>query len=130
MSVSRYEVELAGKPLVLETGELAQQAGGAVTLRYGDTMLLGVVTASSPRRGIDFFPLSVEFEEVEDVKPVGESHGDVSGNCFQQENCFGPASTQPCSDLSFVSSRDSEDPEPTFAEPRKRQHASERRKQV
>ena len=63
MSASRYEVELAGKPLVLETGELAQQAGGAVTLRYGDTMLLGVVTASSPRRGIDFFPLSVEFEE-------------------------------------------------------------------
>ena len=63
MNASRYEVELAGTPLILETGHLAQQAGGAVTLRYGDTMLLGVVTASTPRRGIDFFPLSVDFEE-------------------------------------------------------------------
>lgn len=59
----RYELELAGRPLVLETGELAQQAGGAVTLQYGETMLLATVTASTPRRGIDFFPLSVEFEE-------------------------------------------------------------------
>ncbi len=58
-----YDMELAGRPLSLETGELAQQAGGAVTLRYGDTMLLATVTASEPRRGIDFFPLSVEFEE-------------------------------------------------------------------
>ena len=59
----QYDMELAGRPLRLETGELAQQAGGAVTLRYGDTMLLATVTASEPRRGIDFFPLSVEFEE-------------------------------------------------------------------
>ncbi|PZC49303.1 MAG: polyribonucleotide nucleotidyltransferase [Chloroflexi bacterium] len=58
-----YEMELAGRSLVVETGSLAQQAGGAVTLRYGDTMLLATVTASSPRKGIDFFPLSVEFEE-------------------------------------------------------------------
>ena len=58
-----YDMDLAGRPLSLETGELAQQAGGAVTLRYGDTMLLATVTASDPRRGIDFFPLSVEFEE-------------------------------------------------------------------
>ena len=58
-----YDMDLAGRPLSLETGELAQQAGGAVTLRYGDTMLLAAVTASDPRRGIDFFPLSVEFEE-------------------------------------------------------------------
>ena len=63
MSVHRYEVELAGKSLILETGGLAAQAGGAVTVRYGDTMLLAVATASTPRRGIDFFPLSVEFEE-------------------------------------------------------------------
>ena len=58
-----YEMELGGRTLTIETGELAQQAGGAVTLRYGDTMLLCTVTASKPRRGIDFFPLSVEFEE-------------------------------------------------------------------
>ena len=62
MSAHRYEVELAGKPLILETGSLAAQAGGAVTVRYGDTMLLATATASTPRRGIAYFPLSVEFE--------------------------------------------------------------------
>ena len=59
----RYEVEIAGRSLIMETGELAQQAGGAVTVRYGDTMLIAAATASTPRRGIDFFPLSIEFEE-------------------------------------------------------------------
>ena len=55
--------EIAGRTLTIETGKLAHQAGGAVTVRYGDTMLLGTATASKPRPGIDFFPLSVEFEE-------------------------------------------------------------------
>ena len=59
----RYEVEIAGRPLIMETGELAQQAGGAVSVRYGDTMLLAAATASTPRPNIDFFPLSIEFEE-------------------------------------------------------------------
>ena len=59
----RYEVEIAGRSLIMETGELAQQAGGAVTVRYADTMLIAAATASTPRRGIDFFPLSIEFEE-------------------------------------------------------------------
>ena len=58
-----YEIELAGRPLIIESGRLAQQAGGAVTVRYGDTMVLGTATASNPRPGIDFFPLTVEFEE-------------------------------------------------------------------
>lgn len=57
------EAEIAGRTLTIEHGRLAQQAGGAVTVRYGDTMMLGTATASAPRRGIDFFPLSVEFEE-------------------------------------------------------------------
>ena len=57
------EVEIAGRKLTIETGKLAAQAGGAVTVRYGDTMMLGTATASKPRPGIDFFPLSVEFEE-------------------------------------------------------------------
>ncbi len=57
------EAEIAGRTLSIETGRLAAQAGGAVTVRYGDTMLLGTATASKPRAGIDFFPLSVEFEE-------------------------------------------------------------------
>ena len=55
--------EIAGRTLTIETGKLAHQAGGAVTVRYGDTMMLGTATASKPRPGIDFFPLSVEFEE-------------------------------------------------------------------
>ena len=57
------EAEIAGRTLTIEQGKLAHQAGGAVTVRYGDTMLLGTATASKPRPGIDFFPLSVEFEE-------------------------------------------------------------------
>ena len=57
------EAEIAGRTLTIEQGRLAQQAGGAVTVRYGDTMLLGTATASKPRPGIDFFSLSVEFEE-------------------------------------------------------------------
>ena len=55
--------EIAGRTLTIETGRLAHQAGGAVTVRYGDTMMLGTATASKPRPGVDFFPLSVEFEE-------------------------------------------------------------------
>ncbi len=59
----KVEAEIAGRTLTIEQGRLAQQAGGAVTVRYGDTMMLGTATASKPRPGIDFFPLSVEFEE-------------------------------------------------------------------
>ena len=58
-----FEAEIAGRTLAIETGRLAAQAGGAVTICYGDTMMLGTATASKPRPGIDFFPLSVEFEE-------------------------------------------------------------------
>ena len=58
------ELELAGRKLSLETGRLAKQAGGAVLVRYGDTMVLATATASkSPRDGVDFFPLTVDFEE-------------------------------------------------------------------
>ena len=55
--------DIAGRTLTIETGRLAHQAGGAVTVQYGETMMLGTATASKPRPGIDFFPLSVEFEE-------------------------------------------------------------------
>ncbi len=60
----RYEMELAGRPLVLETGKLAELANSAVMVGYGETRVLVCVTASSrPREGVDFFPLSVDFEE-------------------------------------------------------------------
>ncbi len=65
MEITSHAVqqEIAGRTLTIETGKLAHQAGGAVTVRFGDTMMLGTATASKPRPGIDFFPLSVEFEE-------------------------------------------------------------------
>ncbi len=59
-----YETELAGRKLVIETGKMAGFANGSVLVRYGDTCVLVNVTASKePKEGIDFFPLSVEFEE-------------------------------------------------------------------
>ena len=59
-----YETELAGRKLILETGKMAGLANGSVLVRYGDTCVLVNVTASKePREGIDFFPLSVDFEE-------------------------------------------------------------------
>ena len=59
-----YETELAGRKLVLETGKLAGLANGSVLVRYGDTVVIVNVTASKePKEGIDFFPLSVDFEE-------------------------------------------------------------------
>ncbi len=57
------EIEFGGRTLTLETGKLAGLAGGAVTLRYGDTLVLGTANRSQPRPGLDFFPLTVEFEE-------------------------------------------------------------------
>jgi DNA polymerase III epsilon subunit family exonuclease len=49
--------------MTIETGKLARLAGGSVTIRYGDTMLLGTANRSEPRPGLDFFPLTVDFEE-------------------------------------------------------------------
>ena len=60
---TQYELEVGGRPLIVASGKFAQQAGGAVTVRYGDTLVLGTATAGKPRPGIDFFPLTVEFEE-------------------------------------------------------------------
>ncbi len=60
----QFTIEFGGQTLTIETGKLAGLAGGAVTIRVGDTMVLAAATMSSkPREGIDFFPLSVEYEE-------------------------------------------------------------------
>ena len=60
----KYEMDLAGRPLTLEVGKLAELANAAVMVGYGDTRVLCCATASArPRDGIDFFPLSVDFEE-------------------------------------------------------------------
>jgi DNA polymerase III epsilon subunit family exonuclease len=63
MSVTTLSIEIGGRTLTLETGRLALLAGGAVTVRYGDSMVLGTANRSEPRPGLDFFPLTVDFEE-------------------------------------------------------------------
>ncbi|MFC7679556.1 polyribonucleotide nucleotidyltransferase [Paenibacillus sp. GCM10028914] len=59
----RVEMMLGGRPLVLETGRLAKQANAAVMVRYGETAVLCTVTASSEPKDLDFFPLTVNYEE-------------------------------------------------------------------
>ena len=62
--MKRYEMELAGRTLRIDVDRVAAQANGAVLIQYGDTTVLSTATSSDkPREGIDFFPLSVEFEE-------------------------------------------------------------------
>lgn len=59
-----FKTEIAGRPLVVETGKIAQFSNGAALVRYGETSVLSTVTASqTPREGVDFFPLSVDYEE-------------------------------------------------------------------
>ncbi|MCR5040652.1 MAG: polyribonucleotide nucleotidyltransferase, partial [Clostridia bacterium] len=63
-SFKKFETELAGRPLVVETGKMAQLAGGSCLIRYGETDVLCTATMSEkPREGVDFFPLSVDYEE-------------------------------------------------------------------
>ena len=59
-----FETEVAGRKLVIETGKMAQLANGSCIVRYGETEVLCTATmAPKPREGVDFFPLSVDFEE-------------------------------------------------------------------
>lgn len=59
-----YSMEMKGRTMTMETGRLAKQASGAVLMRYGDTVVLVTATVSDePREGIDFFPMTVDYEE-------------------------------------------------------------------
>ena len=59
-----YKTEIAGRPFSLEFGKVAELANASAMVRYGDTSVLVAVTAAPrPRDGVDFFPLSVDFEE-------------------------------------------------------------------
>ena len=72
-----YSMELAGRTLTVDIGRVAAQANGAVFIKYGDTTVLSTATASDkPRDGVDFFPLSVEFEEK--MYSVGKIPGGVN----------------------------------------------------
>src|SRR3989339_495771 len=81
MTLKKAELDLdSGKVLTIETGHMALEASGSVTVRLGDTMILAVATASSkPREGIDFFPLIVDFEEK--LYSVGK----IPGGFFRRE---------------------------------------------
>ncbi len=86
MSEKIYSTEVAGKKYTISTGKLAQQAGGAITIQVGESMLLATATMSSKaREGMDFFPLSVDFEE------KLYAAGRIPGNFFRRE---GRASTK------------------------------------
>lgn len=83
MPVKKYlkeSIKLGDKELTVETGRVAKQADGSVIIRYGDTMLLvAAVSASTPREGIDFFPLTVEYRESQFAA------GRIPGNYFRRE---------------------------------------------
>lgn len=60
----QFKTQIAGRDLIIETGKMAQQANGSVLIRYGDTVVLCTATASKkPREGVDFLPLTVDYEE-------------------------------------------------------------------
>ena len=76
----QYRAQLGNDEILIETGKLAQQAGGAVTVRLGDSMVLVAATANKkPREGIDFFPLTVDFEERRSAA------GKIPGGFFKRE---------------------------------------------
>jgi polyribonucleotide nucleotidyltransferase len=76
----RFTVRLGDSELIIETGKLAEQAGGAVTVREGDTMVFATATMGrKPRPGIDFFPLSVDYEE------KMYAAGRIPGSFFRRE---------------------------------------------
>ncbi|MBM4421252.1 MAG: polyribonucleotide nucleotidyltransferase, partial [Chloroflexi bacterium] len=63
MPVTRAHAIINGETVTFETGKFATQAGGSATVRIGDTMVFSAATMAKPRAGIDFFPLTIEFEE-------------------------------------------------------------------
>ncbi len=76
----RIEIEFHGRPLVVETGKVAKQAGGSAWIQYGETVVLVTATASrSPREGIDFFPLTCDYQE------KTFAAGKIPGGFFKRE---------------------------------------------
>jgi polyribonucleotide nucleotidyltransferase len=89
--MEKVEIDIDGKLISLEAGDLARQAGGAVVVRQGDTMLLVTATmAKTAREGIDFFPLTVDYRE------KTYAAGKVPGNFFRREARPGDTETLTC----------------------------------
>ena len=83
-----YSMELAGRTLTVDIGRVAKQANGAALMHYGDTTVLSTATASKePREGIDFFPLSVEYEE------KMYAAGKISGSQIHSPKREGPSAS-------------------------------------
>ena len=79
MSVERVSKEIAERTLSIETGRIARQAGGSVSVQYGETVVFAAATAGTPRAGIDFFPLTVDYRE------TMWSAGKFPGGFFKRE---------------------------------------------
>ncbi len=76
----KIQIDFHGRPLSIEVGRLARQAGGAALVQYGETVVLATATASqSPRAGIDFFPLTVDYQE------KSFAAGKIPGGFFKRE---------------------------------------------
>ena len=89
--MEKVEIDIDGKLISLEAGDLARQAGGAVVVRQGDTMLLVTATmAKEAREGIDFFPLTVDYRE------KTYAAGKIPGNFFRREARPGDIETLTC----------------------------------
>jgi len=89
--MEKVEIDIDGKLLSIEAGDLARQAGGAVVIRQGDTMLLVTATmAKEAREGIDFFPLTVDYRE------KTYAAGKIPGNFFRREARPGDIETLTC----------------------------------
>lgn len=91
MMIRQYTTKIGNSEVVIETGKLAQQAGGAVTVRMGESVLLATATTThKPREGIDFFPLSVDYEE------RLYAAGRIPGSFFRREGRPGENATLVC----------------------------------
>jgi polyribonucleotide nucleotidyltransferase len=77
--VKQYRTKLGDKEIIIETGKLAGQAGGAVTIRQGDSVILSAATMGGVREGLDFFPLTVDYEE------RMYAGGKIPGSFFRRE---------------------------------------------
>ena len=78
--VTKKEIDWGGRPLTLESGKIARQADGAVVVTYGGTQVLcTAVAAKAPRPGVDFFPLTVNYQE------KAFAAGKIPGGFFKRE---------------------------------------------
>ena len=88
MAIHKIDIEIGGRTLSIETGKVAELADGSAMIRYGDTVLLGTAVSSpDPRAGIDFFPLTVEYEE------RMYAAGKIPGGFIKREGRPGEAAT-------------------------------------